>query len=241
MLPARLRHQQSRYIFQAVWFAVFFALLLNNAPPQAWIGLLAAALLSSLLVKRAACSFVCPLFPIGELLWRSGEKLFGRTFAPPFWFDLVLRSGKYLLLAGLAWGYFHGSAPMQQAAPLPVLLAALLVLGLFFQMPWCRYLCPAGALFGLASLASLGKIRRTPRHCVRCHKCSHRCPASLPVMQLTTVRSAECFACYRCVNGCPAPAALDFAAPGNRVIPAWLTGIVAGTILLAGLLAGFVS
>lgn len=235
-----ISHQQYRYLFQSFWLAVAAGLALAGAPRPAWVGLLAAALLSTLLLKRAACSFVCPLFPIGELLWRGGARLFGRNFVAPFWLDLALRSAKYLAL-GWALIIYREQGPdmfieTQPAASL--LIAALLVLGLFFQMPWCRYLCPAGALFGLASLASLGRIRRTPRHCVRCHKCSHRCPASLPVMQLTTVRSAECFACYRCVDGCPAPAALDFAAPGNRVIPAWVAGVTVSILLILGIIVG---
>lgn len=251
MLP--LRHQRWRFLFQPLWLAIFAALALAGASAQVWAGLLVAALLSALLVKRAACSFACPLFPVGELLWRTGEKLFGRTFAPPFWLDLLLRSGKYLVAGWIviSMGTELNSVPMlfavaswaQHAAPLlPLLplLAALLVLSVCFQMPWCRYLCPIGAVLGLAALASCLKIRRDPHHCVRCHKCSHRCPASLPVMLITSVRSPECFACYRCVDGCPASGALAFATPGRKAVPSWVTGVVVSGMLLVGMLASWI-
>lgn len=232
--------------------------MLTGAGWQWWSGLLLGGLVSALLVKRAACSAACPVFPVGELLWRTGERLFGRTFAAPFWFDLVLRSGKYLVLGWLVlavtgghlndglWGHFHGSVPLQgpqlmagaqHTAPL---LAATLVLSLFFQMPWCRYLCPYGALLGLISIGSLLKIHRSPSHCVRCHKCSNRCPASLPVMLRTTVRSPECFTCQRCVDGCPAPGALAFAPPGNRSVPSWLMGTVVSGMMILGLFIGMI-
>lgn len=238
------RHQQSRSLFQALWLLIVAALLLTGAPVQVWLGLLVAALASALLLKRAACSFTCPLFPVGELLWRTGERLFGRSFAPPFWLDLLLRTAKYLLLGALLWTGFGALAttpPPLSVTALALFAAALLVLSLFFPMPFCRYLCPAGALLGLVSAASPVKIRRNPRHCVRCHKCSNRCPASLPVMLRETVRSPECFACQRCVDVCPAPGALAFATPGKRPVPAWVTGIVLSGVLIAGIVVGMLT
>ena len=237
-MPA-LSHQQARYLFQLFWLAVFSALILTGAPSQVWIGLAGATLISTLLVKRAACSYVCPLFPLGEVLWRTGTKLFGRNLVVPFWFDFVLRSAKYLVLVWIVIkaGTELNSGPVLSVVPV---IAALLVLSLFFQMPWCRYLCPAGALLGLTSMASLLKIRRSPSRCVRCHKCSHRCPANLPVMQRTTVRSPECFACYRCVDGCPAPGAPALATPGQRAVPAWMVGMVVSSVLIIGMLAGMI-
>ena len=234
MLP--LRHKHWRYLFQALWLLIFAVLASTGAMPQVWSWLLAGGLLSALFLKRAACAFVCPVFPIGELLWRAGARLWGRTFAPPFWFEVVLRTAKYLVLGWLVLAWYDRTlldmhAGAQHAASL--LIPPILVLSLFFQLPWCRYLCPYGALLGLLSLASLVKIRRSPRHCVRCHKCSIRCPANLPVMMRTTVRSPECLACYRCVDGCPAPGALDFATPGNRAVPAWLAGSLLTLFLLA--------
>jgi polyferredoxin len=240
MMPLPLRHQQARYLFQALWLLIIGALLLAGAELPVWIGLLAAGLASALLFKRAACSVACPLFACGELLWRFGARRFGRNVAPPFWFDLLLRSAKYLLLAWVLLWLSTGNWPELPAGAWPpvLLLAALLILSLFFQLPWCRYLCPYGALLGLAALPSLLTIRRSTRHCVRCHKCSNRCPANLPVMLLTSVRSAECFACYRCIDGCPAPGALAFAPPGKRGVPAWVTGILLSLLLFAGILAG---
>ncbi len=237
--PAPSRHQLWRYLFQAGWLLIIAALALGNPAPSVWTGLLVAGLVSALLVKRAACSCGCPIFPLGELLWRGGEKLCGRTFALPFWFDLVLRSAKYLVLGWILVAFYQGQVPeiagAQHAAPL---LATLLIFSLVLQMPWCRYLCPYGALVGLVSMASLLKIRRSPNHCVRCHKCSNRCPANLPVMLLTTIRSPECFTCYRCVDGCPAPAALALAAPGNRPVPAWLMGVVVSGVIVVVIMAG---
>jgi len=200
-----------------------------------------AALLTALLLKRGFCSWICPVYTLGEGLWHLGRKLFGRNFVLPLWLDLPLRSLKYLLLAFFLWSVFL-------AMPLPALqgflggvyhrivdvrmlgfflnpstfllgfLVLFVLLSLFVQLPWCRYLCPYGALLGLISIASFGKIRREEKACVHCGACSARCPAWLPVRFKTTVRSPECYACYRCVAGCPAPGALNFVLPRRLVV-----------------------
>ncbi len=211
--------------------------------------ILLAALLTALFLKRGFCSWVCPVFPLSEGLWRLGERLFGRTFAPPFWLDLLLRALKYLLLGfflyGILWamplpglqaflsGGYHKIADIRLLEffrhPSLFALAVILLLALaslFVQMAWCRYLCPYGALLGLLSLFSLAKIRRDERLCVRCGLCSARCPAWLPVMHKSTVRSCECYACYRCVHNCPAPGAVELKAAGRLVLPSVLFGLL---------------
>lgn len=211
--------------------------------------ILLAALLTGVLLKRGFCSWVCPVFPLSEILWRLGARTFGRNFYPPFWLDLLLRSLKYLLLAFFLWQIvvamplpglqaflsspYHMIADVRMLqfflAPGPILIGFLIVFGvlaLFVQNPWCRYLCPYGALLGLVSLASLARIRRDPNLCVRCNACSSRCPAWLPVMLKITVRSPECFACYRCVQGCPAPGALEMKLLSRVRLPALAFALV---------------
>ncbi|MBE0504315.1 MAG: 4Fe-4S binding protein [Desulfuromonadales bacterium] len=217
--------------------------------------ILLAALLTGLLLKRGFCAWICPVFALGEVLWRFGHKLFGRNFIPPFWIDLPLRSLKYLLLAFFLYAatlamslpameaFF--ASPYHQIVDVRMLhffispsttvlifVAVIIVLSVFVKLPWCRYLCPYGALLGLVSLASIGKIRRFPEKCVRCNACSHRCPASLPVMLKTTIRSAECFACYRCVAGCPAPGALHFTWARRWIIPPLLFAVLLLTLFI---------
>jgi polyferredoxin len=97
-----------------------------------------------------------------------------------------------------------------------VVLGLLALLSMLVQNFWCRYLCPYGALLGLASLLSPLKIRRDAEACIDCGKCRKACPASVYVDRLVQIRSAECMACMACVASCPAENALQLALPPRK-------------------------
>jgi polyferredoxin len=195
-------------------------------------------LLMSLLVKKAFCSWLCPVGTLAENLHKLGRKFFGRNLRLPRWFDIPLRGLKYLLLAfflifigGMSTEMLRGfmSTPYGLIAEVKMLnffremsltagivIGLLVLLSMLVQNFWCRYLCPYGALLGLASLLSPVKIRRDADACIDCAKCARACPANLPVDQLVQIRSAECSACMVCVAACPAENALQFALPPRR-------------------------
>jgi polyferredoxin len=197
-----------------------------------------AFLLMSLVLKKAFCSWLCPVGTFSELLWKLGRKLFRRNLRVPRWLDLPLRGLKYLLLAFFAFiigsmsaealdDFMH--APYALVADVKMLnfflnmgltaaivIAVLVFASIVVQNFWCRYLCPYGALMGLVSLLSPLKIRRDPDACIDCGKCAHACPSNLPVDRLVQVRSAECTACMACVAACSAQNALQFSLPPWR-------------------------
>jgi polyferredoxin len=199
-------------------------------------------MLMSLLLKKAFCSWLCPVGTFSEFLWRLGRSLFTRNFHLPRWFDTPLRSLKYILL-GLFVAFIGAmsaealegfmSTPYGLVADVRMLnffrdmgitagivIALLALLSMLVQNFWCRYLCPYGALMGLASLLSPVKIRRDSEACIDCSKCSKACPAGLAVDKLVQIRTVECTACMACVSVCPAQDALQFALPSRKATTA---------------------
>jgi polyferredoxin len=180
---------------------------------------------------------------VSEYLWRLGRSILGRNFRVPRPADIALRGLKYILL-GL-FLYAVGSMPVPAiraflSGPYGVvddvkmlnffrflglngciITAILVIASVFVQNFWCRYLCPYGALMGLAALASPLRIRRDPSLCIDCARCAKACPAALPVDRLVTIRSAECTGCLECVAVCPAAGALCLSAPRAKRVPAW--------------------
>jgi len=219
--------------------------------------LFTAFLLMSWLLRKSFCSWLCPVGTASEYLWKLGRFIFRRNFHLPRWIDVPLRALKYILLGLFAYAVAAMSAgavaefissPYGLVVDVRMLnffrylggTAAYVILGLiiasmFVQNFWCRYLCPYGALMGLAALASPTRIARTESACIDCAKCAKACPASLPVDKLIQIRSAECTSCLECIAVCPAKDALAFriSAPlPNRAkhIPVW--AVAAGVAII---------
>lgn len=57
-----------------------------------------------------------------------------------------------------------------------VLGAAFLAVGLFYGRPYCRFLCPYGALLSLLSRFSQWKVTLSPDDCLQCKICDTACP-----------------------------------------------------------------
>ncbi|MFN8092608.1 MAG: 4Fe-4S binding protein [Vicinamibacteria bacterium] len=223
--------------------------------------LLLLALGSALLLKKAFCSWVCPVGFASELLARASRRVLGRYLVPPRWLDLPLRSLKYLLLAFFVHAIFFAmdaadvaaflDSPYHRVADVKMLffferlspfglgvLATLALLSLLVPYFWCRYLCPYGALLGAASLLSLLKVTRHAPSCVDCGLCTKACPARLPVERLARVRSDECVGCLSCVAACPVPRALRVETPSPWAVA---LGPAALAVLVVSLFAGGVA
>jgi ferredoxin len=57
-----------------------------------------------------------------------------------------------------------------------VLGTCFLVMGLFVGRPYCRFLCPYGALLSLLSRYSRWRVTITPDRCIQCSLCRDACP-----------------------------------------------------------------
>ena len=57
-----------------------------------------------------------------------------------------------------------------------VLGAAFVAMGLFIARPYCRFLCPYGAILRVLSACSWRRVTITPAECVRCKLCEDSCP-----------------------------------------------------------------
>ena len=213
----------------------------------------------SFLFRKAFCAWLCPVGTVSEWLWQGGREL-GLNVGVPKPVDIALRGLKYALLGLFASAIARMPAeeisafmasPYGLIADVKLLnffrdisvaaaavVAALAVASLFVKNAWCRYLCPYGALLGIAALPSPTRIRRNPAACIDCDKCAHACPSFIPVARLVTVRTAECTACLECVSACPVAEALDVAiAPSPRRLPGW--AVACGVVLLVAGIVGY--
>lgn len=238
------------------------AFLLTGQIPAihpATLFLISAFLLMSLALRKAFCSWLCPVGTLSEWLWKAGRSIFRRNWALPRWADLPLRGLKYVLLSLFGYVVLTMSPEAIRAfldspygiiadvkmlnffrymgVTAAVVLAVIVLASVFVQNFWCRYLCPYGALMGLVSLFSPLRIRRNTETCIDCAKCAKACPSQLPVDRLVTIRSAECLGCMECVNVCPAEGALEMKLLRRRRVEPW--AIAAGVAAIFFGFAGY--
>lgn len=135
---------------------------------------------------------------------------------------------KYVCPAGTLEGavplvLLQGSLPAQPAGPLmlqasaqPVyqtgllfiwkmsLLVLVLLVSIVTWRPFCKYLCPLGAIYGLLNPVSLYRLRMDQSLCIHCGRCNKACRIALEPEHRQN--ETECVRCGDCVNACPTSA-----------------------------------
>jgi len=90
-----------------------------------------------------------------------------------------------------------------------IFLAIILALAIVVRRPYCRWICPVGALMGIFSRFSLLGISRRPAECLgeacESRRCQNECPMGVRVMEAPWGRlySGSCILCLDCKAKCP--------------------------------------
>jgi len=182
------------------------------------------------LLGRGVCGFLCPFGWLQELL----HKIPFFTKRNRFPGDRALRALKYAVLAlavvvlpllltltpffckyicpagtlaGTLLALRDGALRAQLGGLYlwkAAILAAVVLSCLALWRPFCKYLCPLGALYALFNRVSLYRMHLDEKACVHCGKCAESC--RMCVDPARTPNSGECIRCGDCVRACPVSA-----------------------------------
>ena len=196
-----------------------------------WI--LLGALLSAALLGAVFCGWICPLGAVQDWVGRLGRRVFGKRFnRVPEKADRRLSWLRYAVLAlvlvqsirfiGLVASTFNPSRALLHvwfagAFPGGIAVLSLTLAGsLLVSRPWCRWLCPFGAVQGALGKLSPLTIRRNAAQCPSCGRCSRTCPMGVNVHEPASVRDSRCTRCTECLDACPFAGVLAFSASPPR-------------------------
>lgn len=183
-------------------------------------------ILATLIFGRFFCGYMCSFGTLGDAVHLLGSKLFKIKYRISEKADGSLKWIKYVLLAFLVFtwitgiGIFSGWSPWDAFGSLltlppdfayaftsltvgTILLLIIVIGSLFVERFFCRYFCPMGAIFSLASLLRIAKIKKANTNCGRCQVCTSSCKMGIPLNQSGVVNSGECIQCMECVSACP--------------------------------------
>ena len=82
-----------------------------------------------------------------------------------------------------------------------VILIITVLSSIIIYRPFCRYVCPLGAVYGLFNKISLYRIKIDSEKCVGCTACQKACKLDIPVWK--NPDSMDCIRCGECKTACP--------------------------------------
>ena len=191
-------------------------------------------ILLGVLLGRFICGFLCPFGWFQDLLHKiPGKKLSTAKLKPLRYLKYVILVVFVILLPAfvtnsLGMGdpffckYICPQGVLEGAIPLALansgiraalghlftfkftVLALFIILSILFYRPFCKWICPLGAIYSLFNKVSLLKIQVDHKKCVGCQKCSRVCKMDVNVVD--TPNHPECIRCGECMKACPTDA-----------------------------------
>jgi formate hydrogenlyase subunit 6/NADH:ubiquinone oxidoreductase subunit I len=171
----------------------------NYAVPLSALLFFIIPLIFALLYGRVFCAGVCPLGAIQELTGFRPVRIHKSV-------EAVLASIPFIYL-GLAvliaatksqflicrYDPFVGIFRLDAPYTMIIFGALLLLVGIFVNRPYCRYLCPYGVLQNIFSRFSRRHLTITPAECTNCRLCEECCPydAILPTDDVKNIELRE--------------------------------------------------
>jgi len=135
----------------------------------------------ALVVGRVFCGGVCPLGAIQDVVLLKAVKV-PRPLAAALGTFPFIYLGLAVLLAATDSAFviceYDPFVPFfKLAGPLSMFILGLafLILSTFVGRPYCRFVCPYGALLSVCSKVSMRKVTITPDDCIVCGLCEDAC------------------------------------------------------------------
>ena len=191
-------------------------------------------------MRRSYCGQICAFGGLQEFFGKIGKKLFKKRPVIPKKLDRVLRYLKFVVLAvtvAMAWitgelwitpydpfnalGHLADFNALVTSYLIGFIVLAVTLLGsVVYDRFFCKYLCPAGALYGAIGQLSPYSIRVDEDKCIKCGLCNKACPMNVEVMNCKNgrVTDIECINCNECVNACPVKSAASAGYSRKKVL-----------------------
>jgi len=146
------------------------------------------------MLKYILLIMLCVILPLTVVnIIGQGSPWFCKALCPAG----TLTAGLPLVLFGEGYADAAGIWFVIKASALVIII----VLAALTYRPFCRYLCPLGAIYGFFNPIALVRLRLDKDKCTACGACERAC--RLGISPQKSPGSAECIRCGDCVAACP--------------------------------------
>lgn len=183
----------------------------------------------TLIIGRFFCGWMCAYGAFGDFIYGISKEVFKVKFVMDENIDKVLKYLKYVILAFSVfaiwtlntnvfstfspWDAFGMLITVGKLPDLSYVIAnftfgfslflLIAIASAFIERFFCRYLCPLGAIFAVASKLKIARIHKDRTNCGNCRICTNNCAMGIPLYKTDVVNSGECIDCMKCVTACP--------------------------------------
>lgn len=192
--------------------------------------LMTAVFFMTIFLGPVFCGWVCPLGSIQEWFGKIGRKIFPKKYNEfvPYSIDSKLRYLRYVFVILILYNTAKAGVLMflnidpyyalfnfwtgEVAIWAIIVLLIVFAVSIFIERPWCKYICPYGAVLGIFNTFKIVKIRRNENTCINCNSCSKNCPMNIKVSQSKVVLNHQCISCLKCTSEdyCPVEKTVQF-------------------------------
>ncbi len=183
-------------------------------------------LLLGVIFGRVICGFLCPFGLIQELIYKIPSPKIKKNKVTK-----ALSKLKYVILVVFVFvlsaikeypafcKYICPQGVLEGAIPLSlgntairsalgklfsfklIILIMVILLSILFYRPFCKWICPLGAIYSLFNKISFLSIKVEDDKCVGCHQCTKVCKMDVDVIK--SPNHPECIRCGACMKACP--------------------------------------
>ena len=135
---------------------------------------------------------------------------------PMFVVDVVGQASPFFCKYICPSGIFMGGIPLVASNPMlrdalgflftwkTLILVVTILISIIIYRPFCKYICPLGALYGLCNPISITGLKLDKEKCINCGKCAKAC--GMVINPVEKQNSTECIRCGKCIDVCPTKA-----------------------------------